>query len=126
MIDVTRRAFGRNNVVSCAQCGNVFKPLRRSARFCGDTCRKRASRGMPRAFGVPARAILSVTVRRDIRATIKTIFVTLKKPASLPEGIVPDGNYPGMYRLRLPDGSLSDLVNLTRARDALADVRGRP
>jgi hypothetical protein len=81
---------------------------------------------MPRPFGVPAPAILSVTGCRDIRATIKPIFVTLRQPASLPERIVPDGNYPGMYRLRLPDGSLSDLVNLTRARDALAEFRGRP
>jgi hypothetical protein len=31
-----------------------------------------------------------------------------------------------MYRLRLPDGSLSDMVNLTRARDALALLEGRP
>jgi len=29
-----------------------------------------------------------------------------------------------MYRLRLPDGSLSDIVNLTRAKDALAEMRG--
>jgi hypothetical protein len=40
----------------------------------------------------------------------------------LQPGIVPDERYPGMYRLRLPDGSLSDVVNLTRAKDALAAV----
>jgi excisionase family DNA binding protein len=33
-------------------------------------------------------------------------------------GIVRDAKYPNMYRLRLADGSLSDM-NLTRARDAL-------
>ena len=43
-------------------------------------------------------------------------------PHSLPPGIVPDERYPGMYRLRLPDGRLSDMVNLTRARDALAAI----
>jgi hypothetical protein len=32
--------------------------------------------------------------------------------------ILPDSDYPQLYRLRLPDGSLSDLVNLTRAKDA--------
>jgi hypothetical protein len=42
---------------------------------------------------------------------------------SLPPGLVPDGRYPGMYRLRLPDGRLSDMVNLTRARVALAAIR---
>jgi hypothetical protein len=40
--------------------------------------------------------------------------------------IVPDKRWPGMYRLRLPDGSLTDMVNLTRAKDALAELRGRP
>jgi hypothetical protein len=33
--------------------------------------------------------------------------------------IEPDGRWPNMYRLRYPDGSLSDMVNLTRAKDAL-------
>jgi hypothetical protein len=40
--------------------------------------------------------------------------------ANLPRGIVPDSKWPGMFRLRLADGSLSDMVNLTRAKDALA------
>jgi len=49
------------------------------------------------------------------------------KPASkLSPGIVCDGRYPDMYRLRLPDGSLSDMVNLTRAKDALAEMRRHP
>jgi hypothetical protein len=32
--------------------------------------------------------------------------------------VIPDEIYPGMWRVRLPDGSLSDLGNLTRVRDA--------
>jgi hypothetical protein len=47
---------------------------------------------------------------------------TISGPHSLPPGIVPDERYPAMYRLRLPDGRLSDMVNLTRARDALAAI----
>jgi hypothetical protein len=43
---------------------------------------------------------------------------------SLPPEIVPDPKWAGMYRLRLPNGSLSDIVNLTRAKDALAEMRG--
>ena len=31
--------------------------------------------------------------------------------------ITPDAKYPSMWRVRYPDGSLSDIVNLTRARD---------
>jgi len=30
-----------------------------------------------------------------------------------------------MYRLKLPDGSESEMVNLTRAKDAFAEMRGR-
>jgi hypothetical protein len=35
---------------------------------------------------------------------------------------------PAMYRLKLPDGSFSDMVSLTRAKEALAalDERVRP
>jgi hypothetical protein len=34
--------------------------------------------------------------------------------------VVPDSTYPNMYRVRWPDGRLSDMVNLTRANDAVA------
>ena len=37
--------------------------------------------------------------------------------------ITPDTKYPSMWRVRYPDGSLSDIVNLTRARDS---ARCRP
>jgi hypothetical protein len=33
--------------------------------------------------------------------------------------IVPDARWPNMYRIRKPDGTLTDMVNLTRAMDAL-------
>src|SRR5262249_9367779 len=36
--------------------------------------------------------------------------------------IVPDVKWPGMYRLRCPDGTLTDLINITRARDALTEL----
>jgi hypothetical protein len=32
--------------------------------------------------------------------------------------IEPDSNYASMYRIRFPDGGLSDMANLTRAKDA--------
>jgi len=31
--------------------------------------------------------------------------------------IVPDNTWPGMWRVRIPDGHLTDIVNLTRAKD---------
>ena len=36
--------------------------------------------------------------------------------------IVPDDSYPGMWRVRKQDGSLSDMVNPTRARDAARSI----
>jgi hypothetical protein len=32
--------------------------------------------------------------------------------------VEPDRNWAGMYRVRLPNGHLTDMVNLTRAKDA--------
>ena len=32
--------------------------------------------------------------------------------------IIQDDKYPQMWRVKLPDGSISDMVNLTRAKDA--------
>ena len=42
--------------------------------------------------------------------------------------VVPDKAYPGMWRIRHPDGSLSDMANLTRAKDAAMAIaeRGPP
>jgi hypothetical protein len=47
--------------------------------------------------------------------------------------IEPDAAYPWMWRVRLPTGRLTDLLNLTRAKDyacatalRLFDLKGRP
>jgi len=71
-------------------------------------------------------AVLSVT------ATIRTIegqkpSVTLRqalKPPNINPRIVADPKWPGMYWIKRRDGSTSDIVNLTRAKDALAEMRG--
>jgi hypothetical protein len=34
--------------------------------------------------------------------------------------VMPDAAHPGMWRVRWPDGRLSDMTNLTRAKDAVA------
>jgi hypothetical protein len=34
--------------------------------------------------------------------------------------VVPDAARPGMWRVRWPDGRVSDMTNLTRAKDAVA------
>jgi hypothetical protein len=32
--------------------------------------------------------------------------------------IVPDKTWPGMWRVQMPDGDVTDMVNITRAKDA--------
>src|SRR5262249_44817013 len=43
-----------------------------------------------------------------------------------PPGVVPDAVYRGMFRIRLPGGGLSPMVNLTHARDALRTLNSGP
>jgi hypothetical protein len=43
----------------------------------------------------------------------------LERSKRLPPGIVADATWPGMYRLVRPDGTLSDMTNFSRAREAL-------
>ena len=40
--------------------------------------------------------------------------------------LVPDDVHPGMWRMQSPDGGLSDMVNLARAKDAADAERGPP
>jgi hypothetical protein len=44
----------------------------------------------------------------------------VKKTIELP--ILPDARYPTMFRVQLPDGTVTDMVNLTRANDAAAII----
>ena len=66
-------------------------------------------------------APLASVTRAEIPQRNQSAVTPQKK--SLPPDIVPDEHFPAMYRLRLPDGSLSDILNLTWAKDALAEMR---
>ena len=94
----------------CSHCGSQFRPQRSTARFCSPRCRVAAQRARNRIGMSGGQKPQSVTLRR--------------KPPKLDPRIVPDPKWPGMYRVRRPDGSLTDMVNLTRAKDALAEMRG--
>jgi hypothetical protein len=72
-------------------------------------------------------AFLSVTAPVGTSGAPKPQSVTLRrKPPKLDPRIVADPKWPGMYRVRRPDGSLCDMVNLMRAKDALAELWRRP
>ena len=108
----------RNKFLRCASCGGTFTVQRSSARFCSTRCRMVAHR----SSSAPCYA---TTARRKPRSAIKSAsgiadanrFSVTGNPR-----IVADARWPGMWRLQLADGTLTDLVNLTRARDALASL----
>jgi hypothetical protein len=118
--------------IACSTCGLQFRSQRSTARFCGPRCRVAAKRTRDRGTPLTSAgtrpsaapdAVLSVTAPAGKSEGQKPQSVTLRrKPLNLDLRIVPDGRWPGMFRLRLPDGSLGDMVNLTRAKDALAVV----
>jgi len=114
-------------------------------RYCSDACRKLASKArrlaqQPSPAGVNnatksrrGTELLSTVTWGEFSAVIsrpceeeKTGRDSPKKPVLDPR-IVPDDRWSGMYRLRLRDGPLTDnMTNLTRAKDALAELRRRP
>ena len=118
----------------------------RSARYCSRACRqaayvaRRAIRvGVPhserhkafrgRVTDVGSRvkgaggADLRTSVTHALQPTEISSEIRPKTTTSGAVSIVPDAKWPGMYRLRFPDGRLSDMVNLTRAKDALREAR---
>jgi hypothetical protein len=111
----------------CSHCGAEFKPLRRSARFCGTACRVAAhckpDCNANSAADSPSEAPPASQNGSKVpsgRFELKTAS-TAEKPLSVTRGyaIFPDAKWPTMFRLRLPEGSLSDMVNLSRAKDVL-------
>ena len=92
---------------TCRQCGEPLTGYRPQARFCSNA--HGAAYRRAQTAHKPPRVEFPRGVARD-KALGPDIFV----------GIVPDTKYSGMYRLKRTDGSLSDMVNLTRAKDALA------
>jgi hypothetical protein len=51
-------------------------------------------------------------------ANVRTLFVGRRRVLQIER----DAQYPQMWRVRLPDGGLSDMVNLTRAKEAALDI----
>jgi hypothetical protein len=123
------RMMPAGNGATCPACGSQFRPQRSTARFCGPRCRVAANRSRDRGTpltraatrpSVARDAVLSVTVPIGVSDRQKPQIVTLRrKPLKLDPRIVPDPKWPGMYRIKRPDGSLSDMANLTRCRDGL-------
>jgi hypothetical protein len=95
-----------NNNRTCEHCGDRL-PLaaRLHARFCCPAHRAMHHR------------------TRSVRFLSGATFD--KSAAPYVGSIISDVKWPGMYRLKRADGSLSDMVNWTRAREALASLADR-
>jgi len=52
----------------------------------------------------------------------RLLYGTSRKPIIT---VVPDETYAGMWRIQHPDGTLSDMVNLARAKDAATLIAAR-
>jgi hypothetical protein len=74
-----------NSEATCAHCGNVFKALRRSARFCGDRCRKRARQCRRRAGRAMGVAELG-NERRDLSKGEKAMGIAMLYPEPAKRG----------------------------------------
>jgi DTW domain-containing protein YfiP len=129
------------DTVSCRQCGSKFTPAFRAGRntgrgragrarvladaqFCTARCKQanyrwRRSAVTPIAEKTRPGPEVRSAVTSPLQHTETTSEILTKNEGARPLRIVPDATYPGMYRIRRPDGSLSDMVNLTRARDAI-------
>ena len=110
--------WARVAVGACAFCGTSFAPQRSTARFCSSRCRTAAHRSSHVCNAARARRATPGTLKPapGISATSR-----LSVTRDLGPRIVADEHWRGMYRLRLSNGSLTDMTNLTRARDALAN-----
>lgn len=111
----------------CSACRLPFTPRRSTARFCSARCRlinHRASalKTPTTPVGEPADTFVSVSGPPSPSAFLlrKLETLTARGAKQLPRGIVRDERHPTMYRVVMPDGSPSDMVNLTRAKDALS------
>ena len=113
----------------CAACRLPFTPRRSTALFCSPRCRKAAQRARDRGTpisvpvtrpGVGQDAVLSVTATDGMSERQKSQSVTLRsKLPKLDPRLVPEPKWPWMYRIKRRDGSLTDMLSLTRAKDAL-------
>jgi hypothetical protein len=123
-------------IVACKVCRLSFAARRVTAQFCSARCRKTAQRTRARrpwanvtlTRSPPGSAVGARSPKPSARpparpassgqhAASAAADVTLR--GNTPVGVEPDRYWSNMWRVKYADGRLSDMVNLTRARDAL-------
>ena len=124
--------------IACAVCGQLFTPRRSTARFCSPKCRQRAHRRVSLApVDELKNAKCNVSLTRNSCASTAGLSqpsLSLPRTAAPPQvlasnstsvalHIVPDQNWLSMWRIALPDGRSSGMLNLTRAKDVLRSAK---
>ena len=108
------------------------RSLHKGRRYCSDTCRKLAAKARHWSQSSP-----EMSSKRSERAATFSTVTSASNTVDISRGykgrksgraglqitfgdyaVVLDPDWPKMYRVRHPDGWLSDMVNLSRARDA--------
>ena len=64
-----------------------------------------------------AQSVISLLRSNSVAFGAKQTWTELQAPARAHGRLVPDKIYPGMWRVVGPSGTLSDIVNETRAKD---------
>ena len=131
--------YQRNEPAVCAICRKSFTRRRSTARFCSPRCRQRAHRraGLSRVGELKNAKASS---KRDVRPTrgpcnsgvgLCTLNPSSKTAPQQPEPVsgsvtrsftpflLADQHWPGMWRIAFQNGRLSDMLNITRAREAM-------
>src|SRR5437667_10323812 len=98
----------------CDCCAMPFVPVRATARFCSARCRVSNGRRLRhQARQEPVGGIFTAPGTGGKRLSVTAPRASLV----IAPGVIPDGKWAGMYRVRLPDDSFTDLLNLSRAND---------
>jgi hypothetical protein len=126
MTDAITRTCSR---IGCEKTFNVTPRIgrRRERRYCSNTCRVRDHRAGKPPQEPLRRPQMHVTApsgssgaNEPLHPILSLINQGSKQPLQMTFGgyTVADPDWPAMYRVRRPDGTLADMANLTRARDA--------
>lgn len=136
----SRQRTNKTKTIVCAICRKSFARRRSTARFCSPRCRQRAHRrtsplpfdeldangyskrnavnsnrgpcGSAERISKPLPALANTAAHQPTLGSHS--FALTFAPY-----IVQDARWPNMWRVAFPDGSLSDMVNIARAKEAL-------
>jgi hypothetical protein len=146
-------ATRRDEPVICAACGRKVQRRMRMQRYCGARCRENDRGRVRKAFlgqdtrapttpfkkgsringleaaktgsstGIRANALLR---GRGDDLTWDGLMLRQRRGSRVTATIVPDSTWHRMWRVRMSDGQLTDVVNLTRAKDAAQSLALAP